>query len=157
MMKKISISVIAIAMILAVLYCWPYSRYDLSKIHPKLRGLNQPYQSITADVYLDGGSLSVEIIDRDGQVLQVALPVVAGTGSSQVYPRFFIGALNATSTNAIEAGFPEDNKRYLAGILSENNVAHDKETVLLALRGSPRDYADIYSRLLWRKITGKSF
>ena len=53
---------------------WPGPAYDPERVHPRLRALQQPYQSVKAVYYMDGGSIGIEIVDRGGSREQFALP-----------------------------------------------------------------------------------
>src|SRR5580765_4003022 len=148
MKKKLVISLSVIVTVLAVLFLWPSSLYDLSRVHPSIRGLQEPYQSVTADYYLDGGSVGMEIIDRDGQKIQLAIPISDGPGDTGIYHRLYIGARYSKDANAVEVVFTKDTKRFLADVLSRYPAGpeSDRDLALIALRGSARDYVGVYGR-----------
>jgi hypothetical protein len=77
---------------------WRSPRYDLDCVHPAIEALQVPYQSLTVCHYLDGGSLGIAIIDRDGKQLKLALPCAEDPGTR--FNRLFLGALHALETNA---------------------------------------------------------
>lgn len=155
MRRKAVISLVAVAVVVAGLLLWPFSRYDLSQVNPSIRSLRQPYQRVTADYYLDGGSIGIEIIDRDGQKVQLAIPIYDGPGDTLTYHRLYLGARYSTHSNAVAVAFTEDTKRFLADVIGRHATGPDRDSALIALRGSPRDYVDVYGRGLFRKVTGR--
>ena len=143
MRKKLLIAVSFLGAVGAVALLWPTGRYDMSRVHPALRELATPYQSVRSSYYLDGGSVGITIVDRDGHRLQLALPVSGQRG--RPYPRLFVGATSSSTPGAVEVEFTEDTRRMLISIIEQHqNGSHD--AVLLALRGAPRDYARTLSR-----------
>ena len=154
-MKKLAIAIALLAVFSLALLLWPFSPYDLSRVHPSIRSLPQPYQSVTADSYLDGGSVGIEIIDRDGQKIQLAIPIHDDPSDTRTYHRLYLGARYAKNTNAIEIAFTEDTKRYLANVIGRYATGPDRDCALIALRGSPRDYVNVYGRALLSRVTGK--
>jgi hypothetical protein len=154
-MKKIVIATLATALVLLTLLFWPHLSFDFSRVHPRVQALQQPYQRVTADYYLDGGSVGIEIVDRDGQKLDLAIPIYDGPGDMRTYHRLYVGARYSSHTNAVEVVFTEDTKRYLADVIGRYAMGPDRDSALLALRGSSRDYVDVYGRGFLRKVTGK--
>jgi hypothetical protein len=155
MKKKVVIPILVVVLVLLLLLFWPFLRYDFSEVHPHVQALHQPYQRVTADYYLDGGSVGIEIIDRDGQKLDLAIPIYDGPGDTRTYHRLFVGARYFSHTDAVEVAFTEDTKRYLADVIGRHATGFDRDCALLALRGSPRDYVDVYGRGFLRKVSGK--
>src|SRR6185503_13602782 len=100
MRKKIIIAVSLLAVFVATVLLWPTAGYDIDRVHPSLRELATPYRSVGTGYYLDGGSLGIAIVDRDGRKLELALPVSAAHGRS--YPQLFIGATHTSKTGAVE-------------------------------------------------------
>ncbi len=129
--------------------------YDLARVHPSIRNLQQPYQSVTAGYYLDGGSVGMKIIDANGQKLELAIPIYDGPGDPRTYHRLYLGAQYSTRTNAVEVPFTEDTKRYLADVIGRYAAGPDRDCALIALRGLPRDYVDVYGRALLNKVSGR--
>src|SRR6185295_3374497 len=117
MHKKATITLIALFVFtLFVVLFWPTSPYDLSRVHPNLRALKQPYRSVQAATYLDGGSVGVEIIDNDGTKVQAAFPV--SFDAPHRHDRLFIGAMHRSYTGAVEVAYTEDTKRFLVDIIA---------------------------------------
>jgi hypothetical protein len=115
----LSVSVLACA---AFWFFRPLHGYDIQHVHPRLRALQQPYQNVKTHLYLDGGSIGIEIIDRNGQREQFALPVEVTVNPANekwttAYKQVYIGAILKTDPNAVEITEPENNKWMLASIL----------------------------------------
>jgi hypothetical protein len=71
---------------------------------------------------LDGGSIGIEIIDRNGQREQFALPVEVTVNPANekwttAYKQVYIGAILKTDPNAVEITDPENTKWMLASVL----------------------------------------
>ncbi len=144
MRKKVIILLALISIGVASLWLWPSPRYDLSRVHPSLRDLDAPYQSVFTSYFSDGGSIGVRIVDRDGRLTAFALPIGAGTGHT--YPKLFVGAAHASDTNAVEIPFTEDTRRMLISVIDAHRSAADSSDLALAyLRGMPRDHARIWA------------
>lgn len=122
---------------------WTTAGYDKPRVHPRLQALNIPYQFVRTDYFLDGGSIGITIVDRDGDMLQLALPVSAGRS----YRQLFIGATHRSNAGAVEVPFSEDTRRMLISLVEQHRrVNDDSDIALLALRGAPRDYVRIAVR-----------
>jgi hypothetical protein len=152
--KTIVTIVCLLALALTAVLFWPSARYDITQVHPRLRELSVPYQSVNTGYYGDGGSISITIVDRDGHRLKMALPV---SSRGQTYPRLFLGATHTSEPGAVEVPFTKDTRRMLIAIVEEHLTANDSSDIaLIQLRGSLRDYvhvcpiivANLYKRLL---------
>jgi hypothetical protein len=98
--------------------------------------------------YLDGGSISVELIRTNGQIVTCFLQVAAG--SRPRWEKIYIG----TNLNGKEMGrelpFPGDHRRYLITQIECFAPRDDmKILALINLRGYTRDYVSgwLYSFL----------
>jgi len=76
MRKTLLISLVFFAILAVAVLSWPTAGYDLNRVHPSLRQLATPYQTVGTSYFLDGGSIGVAIVDRDGRRLLLALPVI---------------------------------------------------------------------------------
>jgi hypothetical protein len=123
--------------------------YDPARVHPRLRDLREPYQSIRACFFLDGGSIGIKIVDRDGHREDFAIR--AHLGDKDSYTRVFVGALHDQSPDAVEISDPEHTRRMLTRIIADrpDRSAYDDADVLL-LRRYPKDYI----RVLWHRWCG---
>jgi hypothetical protein len=154
--KMVFVVVATLLLLLSIFVFWPPLRYDFSKVHPRIQAMHQPYRSVTTQYYLDGGSIGIEIIDRDGEKLEMAVPICGSAGEGNSYHRLYLGARHSTHTNAIEVVFTEDTKRYLADVIARYPASGPgRDSALIALRGSPGDYVDVYGRALLGRASGK--
>jgi len=138
--KLIIVAILAATAVAAFWFFQPAPRYDIGFVHPRLRALQQPYQSVKTRHYMDGGSIGVEIIDRDGHREQFAIP--SHLGEKNRYTKVFVGAMYDRKREAIEIAEPEHTKRMLVCILQDypNRTAWD-DFSLMALRRRPVDFA----------------
>ena len=149
MRKKLVFSVSVLVFALVVVLVWPTAGYDINRVNPSLRELATPYQSVDANCYLDGGSISVVIVDRDSRKLELALPVSAEHGRS--FPRLFIGAKHMSKTGAVEVAFSEDTRRMLISAIEQHRQPTNyNDLMLVYLRGSPRDHARVFGSIAVR-------
>jgi len=155
MRKTLILSLVFFAIVVVAALLWPTASYDLNRVHPSLRQLATPYQSVSTSDYLDGGSIGVVIVDRDGRRLLLALPVSYQDGRK--YPRLFMGATHTSKTGAVEVAFSEDTRRMLISVIERHgSSAGDSDIALLSLRGAPRDHARLWSHVavsFWERLT----
>jgi len=145
MHRKLVITVLIILIFVAALLLWPTAGYDLSRVHPSLRELSTPYQSVSTGYFLDGGSIGITIVDRDAHKLELALPVSSQRGRS--YEQLFIGATHRSKTGAVEVAFSDDTRLMLISVIEHHQTSGDNSDVaLVGLRGALRDYARIATR-----------
>lgn len=129
---------------LALLF-WPWPPYRQSQVDPRLRALVTPYRSVVTEYYLDGGSVGIRITDRNGTVVEFALPVTAG--ESQRYERVLVGAMHSrdAGTSPVPLEHGRDTKNMLIRIVERYSSGDiDSLAALIALRGVPRDYLRVY-------------
>ncbi|MBL9174383.1 MAG: hypothetical protein JNL10_12665 [Verrucomicrobiales bacterium] len=148
--NKIAITVF-VAMGLGLLL-WRPSAYDRAQVLPAVRDLPRPFQKVSAEWYLDGGSIGLEITDATGQITKLAIPVGSEPGDSRRYHRLFLGALYAKHSNAVEVAFSRDTRRYLTEILQKEASGADRDMALICLRGSFRDYFEVFGRIAYRRL-----
>jgi hypothetical protein len=84
-------------------------RYDVNRVEPRLRSLKQPISIVETVYYMDGGSIGIELIDREGKKEQFASP--SHLGSDESYVRVFVGAMHDSNPGAVEVADSERNKR----------------------------------------------
>jgi hypothetical protein len=146
--KKLVIASASIGAIALMVCLWPSPRVDPQRVLPSLRDLAKPYRSVRTGYYLDGGSIGVEILDRDGHRLALALPV-GYDGIRRTYSRLLVGGMHASDTNAVEKPFTAETRKVLIGVIEQSGASTDDPSLdlaLLYLRRSPRDYARICAR-----------
>ena len=88
--------------------------------------------------------------------MKLAVPINDGPGDKLTYHRLFVGATYASRTGAVEVPFTPDTKRCLANVIARQASGPERDAALIALRGSPFDYAVVYARSLFRRLTGIS-
>jgi hypothetical protein len=140
----LAIFVVIPVLALAIWSFWPLPSYDINRVSPQLRSLQKPYQSVKTAYFLDGGSIGIEIVDRDGHREQFALPCGWDNTNYPAYSRVFVGALWNHRKGAIEITDPEPTKLMLVEILRDypNRNARD-DAGLMLLRRKPVDFARV--------------
>ena len=121
-------------------------RYNPAGVHPDLLALKEPFGSVKAFYYFDGGSIGVEILDAAGKDLRLALPV------NHRYSRLFFGKTHLSERGAVvaEVPFSEDSKRFIAEIIDTYaERGADRNWALLYLRKAPVDRL----RVWWEEIS----
>lgn len=136
---------VVIGLLLGVLlawFLWPLPSYERAKVHASLQALAQPYRAVVTEYYMDGGSVGIQITDRNGRVMEYALPV--SEDNPRRYEQVFFGAMwiKDRSKSPVEVKDPTETKKMLIRIIDRYSP-RDANTgaALCALRGLPRDYA----------------
>lgn len=138
--KVIIICSLVVAAVLAFWFFRSAPSYDIKRVDSRLRALQKPYQIVKTGYYMDGGSIGIEIVDRDGRTEQFAIP--SHLGDTNRYTKVFVGAMHDRKPGAVEIVEPEHTKRMLVCILQDypNRTAWDDYS-LMALRRRPVDFA----------------
>jgi hypothetical protein len=141
------------ALIGAFLWRWP--QYDLSQVHSSIRSLQRPFQRFSLVTFSDGGSISIEITDRNGNVLNLAI-----SPPGERDRRHLFIAKHFNSSGAVELPFTHDTRLYMAELVDQYFVPSptyrdEKKDALIVLRGAPQYYAVEYPRILARKVSGR--
>jgi hypothetical protein len=144
--KLLAVLAIVVVTTLGVWSYWPAKSFDLSRVCPQLLSLQKPYQSIKTVYFLDGGSIGIEIVDRNNMREQFALPI-----HLDGYKRVFVGGLHDRQEGAIEIADPEATKHMLIGILRDCPMRNAQDDAcLMHLRRRPIDIV----RVLIHKLRG---
>jgi hypothetical protein len=152
MRRKLAIGAAATAIILAFLLLFPFSTYDMARVHPSIGTLQKPYRSVTVGYYLDGGSVDLAITDRGGRQLRFFFPVEHGSGKTHEYVRLLIEETAHDVTNSTEVVLNNDTKKCLAEIIDHHGMSGpDSDLARFYVRGTPRDYLRILRRSLLNK------
>jgi hypothetical protein len=131
---------VATALGLTFWFVHPYGSYDPARVDRSLLDLSTPYRSVDACYFWDGGSIGIEIVDRDGKRQKFAIP--AHMGDTNPYSRVFVGALYDRHAGAVEVADPEHTKRMLVRVLADKtHRTPDEHAWLAALSRRPVDYA----------------
>ncbi len=89
---------------------------------------------------MDGGSIGIEIVDRDGRREQFAIP--ARLGDTNPHTKVFVGAMHDRKAGAIEVTDSEHTKRMLIQILAATpGRTPQDDFCLMQLRRRPSDFA----------------
>jgi len=153
-MKVVIIGCLVAIVIAALWFFRPSPSYDLSRVEPRLRALQQPYQTVKTAYYMDGGSIGIEIVDRDGRMEQFAIP--SHLGDTNRYTKVFVGAMHDRKPGAVEVSDSEQTKHMLVYILaSKSNRTPDEDYYLFCLRRSPADFVHCYIHKLMGKYKYK--
>jgi len=139
------------ATLLALGLAWffrPYPKHDPTKVHPKLAALSTPIRYVQADGYLDGGSLSVLIVDFSNSVVQIRVPV---NYDGPKYNSMYFDVPSRTNGTPVETFYDRDSVAMLHYLIQEHERDYTFNDFAVAMwRRRGRDYL----RILWRKTTG---
>jgi hypothetical protein len=144
MSKKVVIIGCLLAAAVAALWLFrPVPSYDIQRVDSRLRSLQRPYRNVNTAYYMDGGSIGIEIVDRDGRLEQFAIP--SHLGETNRYTKVFVGAMHDRKPGAVEVSDSEQTKNMLVCILAaKSNRTPDEDYYLFCLRGSPADFVHCY-------------
>ena len=130
-----------------LLMFWPSSSYDRNKVHPSLRDLEMPLQAVNVEYFMDGGSIGVTLIDCRGRSARFALPVSAAPGPK--YPQLLVGVVHSSKPGGVEVAseWSSDTRNCLIECVEHSPTpAPEDDLALIALRGSPIDYARLFGK-----------
>ncbi len=108
--------------------------YLRSKVHPDLRSLNLPLQRIQAHYYFDGGSLGMEIVDRDGKRVELSMPNWHTADDDTFYKFIYVGA-KYKPKGAPMTPLDIHTKRFLIELLESSSPEGETKIALDALSG----------------------
>lgn len=130
----------AIAVIGAALWYWSLvPSYDVRRVEPRLTALQKPYRLVRAAYYMDGGSIGIEITDRDGKVEPFAIPAHIDEGHA--HELVYAGSMYDREPGAVLVADSEQTKRMLIAVLaSEPEITPENALCLLVLRHHPADF-----------------
>jgi len=121
----------------------PSPGYDITRVEPRLSSLQEPYQRIKTALYLDGGSVGIEITDRDGKTEQFAIP--SRLEETNRYTKVYVGAMYDSKPGAVLVSDSEQTKRMLIHVLAAMpNRKPDDDACLIMLRHRPADIVHLY-------------
>ncbi len=115
---------------------------DLSRVHPRLVALKQPYRSVETSYYLDGGSIGVRITDADGRTVECVMPV--STNRNDPYPAVWLGTATPghSLTNGVPLSDPRESQKFLLQAVANSRPVTGEDVIaMIQARGWPRDYA----------------
>jgi hypothetical protein len=129
-----------------VAWFWPNAGYDMNRVHPVIRELQEPFREVLALYYLDGGSIRILIVDATGRELSLVFPVdseVLDDGRiTATYSTMFIG--DKSDPNRVELPFTQDSMNRAIEIADEFGLTYSDEGyartgTLFSYRHFPRD------------------
>jgi hypothetical protein len=121
----------------AISSCGPV-RYDTAKVAGELVALKQPYRSVNAEYYTDGGSCGVRIVDGTG--VDQFFFSSASLNEPAPYSRLWVGGIPGEDATSREIAHPEHTKAMLAEILRNKSSRTREEDLCLAALSSRRSY-----------------
>jgi hypothetical protein len=149
--KKLAILALVTLVVVAILLLRPLPSYEMAHVHPSIRGLQQPFRSVTVEWYLDGGSIGMDITDRDGKLLQLAIPV--DEKGRRNFHRLFVGAKHSLTDGAVEIEFTQDTRLFLYDAVSYfAKPDTERDVALIALQGLTRDYVKFFLKALLSRV-----
>src|SRR5260221_9101537 len=116
MRRNLLIGAVVIVLGVTVWFFWSGGMFSMSRVDPSVRKLQEPFQLVWTDFWLDGGSVGIRIVDRDSRTVEFTLPVFIDSPRPPRYDRLFVGDVHF-STNVVEVPHPEETKRMLADIV----------------------------------------
>ncbi len=120
----------------------------MSKVHPRVRDLQEPLQSLRVGYFLDGGSISINMVDARGTNLQFAVPSWHDGG---VHKSLFIDTLyHDTNAPGVQISEPAHTARHLQAVLHRHVEKIPSVDFPLAIW---RNRTRGFMRVLWRKAT----
>jgi hypothetical protein len=129
--------VAGIALVAFVVWVWPESPIDMTKVHPELRTLQFPLKQVEIGSYLDGGSVGMRLVDATGKKLEFNLPCTPPLGTLQAL-RF--GSMEPSPERSTVVQSPKETERYLQRLADEHAPLNvNKVAALLSWRTAPRD------------------
>lgn len=129
--------VACVALSLLVVWFWPDSPIDMTKVHPELRDLKLPLRKAAIEYYLDGGSIGVRLEDASGKVLAYAIPCDSPAGK---YKELRVGAMYVGKAETQPVESPQESMRYLQRLADDNAPLNvNKVAALFGWRAAPRD------------------
>ena len=108
---KIGAFVLAISIVGCLVWVYrPYAKPDLRGVDPRVRDLQEPLKSVRVSYFLDGGSISLQLVDARGTNLLLAVPVWDGV---REYGTIFL-----------DTRYPDTNAPGVKVVDSQNTALH---------------------------------
>lgn len=113
---------------------------DLFKDEEPFKSMVLPPKSVHASLWMDGGSVSVEVIDHNGVHHEITFPI-AGRGTRKSYPTAYVGPFN--NPKMIPLKDPARAKEIIIRLLRDYGRKDDEylQGALICLSGQPPDFA----------------
>ncbi len=125
----------------SILTLWllkPSPDFEAKHIDPELPSLAEPILKARVMLYLDGGSISVELFRTNGEVTTCFIQ--ASDQPKPKWGKILIGTNLAGKGMGRELAFPDDHRAYLIRMIDQYAPRDDmKVQALVNLRGYTRD------------------
>ena len=102
---------------------------DLSGEEAPFSSLAMPPRSVTASMFLDGGSISVRVVDAKGGIFDFAFPFAYHAGAGTAYSKAYHGAEHSSEPGAIAMGNPKRAKELALLLLDRYADKNDRFTM----------------------------
>jgi len=121
----------------------PSPHFNREHLDAELPAISEPLRMVRVLWYLDGGSISVELVRTNNETTTCFIP--APLKKQGGYSSVFIGTDLTGRDKGRELAFPEDHRAYLITLIDKYAPRDEmKVQVLVSLRGYPRDYISAY-------------
>jgi hypothetical protein len=121
---------------------------DLSKDEHPFNSMLLPPRSVTADAFLDGGSVSISVVDRTGTTFHFAFPHKRSSVGS-AFTQAFYGAEHSTEPGALPFKDPARAKEIGLLLLKTYGGFSDKSAVAMYYHLSETSPSTA-TKLFWR-------
>ena len=122
--------------------------HDFSKDEHPFNSMRMPPRSVTADAFLDGGSVSISVVDSAGATFHFAFPYNDSRGGS-AFKEAFYGAAHSTEPGALPLKDPARAKEIGLLLLKTYGGFGDESAVALYYHLSETT-PPTATKLLWR-------
>jgi hypothetical protein len=129
----------------------PYEKPNMDKVHPRVRDLKEPLLTLQVGFYLDGGSISLRIVDAGGTKLNIAMPV---WGDGKEYGEVYFDTLyHKPDAMGMKVESPSQTVLRLQELLRQQRpYDHMTDLGLAKLSGRSRDDIRFFIHLIARKL-----
>jgi len=141
-------------LLIAIGVAWiyrPYEKPNMDKVHPRVRDLKEPLRTLHVGYYLDGGSISLRIVDAGGTKLNIAIPA---WGDGKEYGEVYFDTLyHKPDATGVKVESPNQTVLRLQELLRQQRPYDDMIDLGLAkLSGRSRDGIRFFIHLIARKL-----
>jgi hypothetical protein len=141
-------------LLIAIGVAWiyrPYEKPKLDKVHPRVRDLQEPLRTLQVGYYLDGGSISLHIVDAGGTNLNISIPA---WGDGKEYGEVYFDTLyHKPDAAGMKVESPSQTALRLLELLRQQRPYDDMTDLGIAkLSGRSRDDIRFFIHLLARKL-----
>jgi len=148
---KIVATVLTLGIIGCLLWIYrPYAQPELSRVHPRVRVLKEPLKSVQAGYLLDGGSITLQLIDANDVMVRLAVPV--GEAWKAYGTIYLDTAYHSSSHSGVKVEGFDNTAIYIQQLLRKQpDMDISRDLVLARWSGRGRDII----RFLVRRLSGQ--